>query len=123
MLKLFADMGSQGPECALTKVMHMILLDTAPAETSVCENGDEADLAIINSADKALRIYKETERTVIVIAYFGREAALGACALAGRFPDRIKAVALFDQSEESEGNTFLTRIAPVVEAVKAAKEI
>jgi hypothetical protein len=51
----------------------------------------EADVAVVSSVDAALRAFKETEKTRIIIAYFSEEEMGPAQALATRYPGRISA--------------------------------
>ena len=69
-------------------------------ERLVSDDEVEADIAVTNSAAKALSILKETERTIIVVAHFSRDERETAEALAGNHPKRVKAVPYVVQEED-----------------------
>ena len=74
----------------------------------------EADVAVFNRVDDALRALKETERTRILIAHFARSERDVAKAFAARFPERVKAAALV----EDEGQpSFVIQLVAEIGAV------
>lgn len=81
---LFVDHGT-GP---LTTVIAQVAFGTRRVDTAVDADDIEADLAVVDSVAKALRLIKETEHTVIVIAYIRYDDQEAAEAFAARH-DRV----------------------------------
>lgn len=79
----------------------------------------EADIAVTNSLNTALRMVKETERTTIMLASFYRREQEAAEALAGRYPGRIIAVPYVSiESDEMELGPRLLKL--IADKVKEA---
>ena len=58
----------------------------------------EANIAVVNTVEVALRLLKESEKTIVFLGYLGNTGFCAseneAQAFAARFPDRVKAIAL-----------------------------
>lgn len=81
--------------------------------TELIQGDTEADIAVTNTVEAALRLVKETERTSVVLAYLRREEGEEAVALASRFPGRIVAVSYISIREGE------TEIVPFLQALIA----
>ena len=75
-------------------------------EQMVDDQEKEADIAVVNTVEAALRVVKETERTVVYLCYYDFRNSPGFCAsakealaFAVRFPERVKASAFFCASQ------------------------
>ena len=71
----------------------------------------EADIAVTNTIEAALRMVKESEQTRIGLAYFYRRDQGEAKAFAARFPDRITAAPMIAfTADDTEIVPFLVTI-------------
>jgi hypothetical protein len=90
---LFVDIRSQTANNPIEMALRAVAFGADPVEQLVI--GDtEADIAITNSVDVALRMIKETESTNIVLAHFRQNERAVAEAFAGRNQKRVTAVPL-----------------------------
>lgn len=87
----------------------------AEAVAQLADGETEADIAVTNTIEMALRIVKESERTHIILAYFYRRDQDEAKALAARFPDRITAAPMIAFTADD------TEIVPFLATVIAGK--
>ena len=106
---------------ALKKAFEVVMPSCVATVDQLVNEDDEADIVLTNDRDKALSFFKDTEHAIIVLLYFRQDHGELAKALSARFPERIKAIALFDHGNESDTNNYITRITPVINAVRAAK--
>lgn len=83
-----------------------------PVGELVNQDEVEASIAVTDSVAKALTMLKETERTVIVIAYLSRRDGETNDAFASRYPGRVHAINYVGLSEKDEMSfvPFLTQL-------------
>lgn len=79
----------------------------------VDEQEAEADIAVVNTVEAALRLLKETERTIVLLGYLGNTGYCArkeeALAFASRFPQRVKAGPLVEAAGEENLMIILMR--------------
>lgn len=79
--------------------------------SKLADSETEADIAVTNTIETALRMAKESEQTYIILAYFYRRDQDEAKALAARFPDRITATPMIAfTADDTEIVPFLITI-------------
>ncbi|MFH1711993.1 MAG: hypothetical protein ABH846_02025 [Patescibacteria group bacterium] len=100
---------------ALGKIVE--LNDAVITQRLVTDDEVEADIAVVNRAEAALRAVKETEHTIIILVHYGRDEEAPAIALASRFPKRIKAAGFVAPAGHQENLvvSLLTAIAKIRE--------
>ncbi len=76
----------------LRMAIRMISTGATVVSEFMTADGIEADIIIVGSATRALHFLKETENTVIGIFVFAKAELQVATTLAGRFPDRVRAM-------------------------------
>jgi|GEM_PF-5272118 len=82
------------PLAAAVKMLATAISGAVIVDQLVDAQDIEADVAVFNRVDEALRALKETEHTRILIAHFTKSERDVAMAFAARFPERVKALAL-----------------------------
>lgn len=107
---LFVDIKSQYDSMnPMAFALKSVATGAEPVEQLV--QGDvEADIAITNSIEKALRMTKETENTSIIFAYFGKEEGENARAFASRYPGRVTVIPFIAFEGETEIVPFLQNL-------------
>lgn len=79
----------------------------------VDEQETEADIAVTNTIEMALRLLNETENTVVFLGYLGSTGFCAskkeALAFASRFPQRVKAGPLVEATSEENLMIILMR--------------
>ncbi len=106
---IYVDIDSKYTHNPIARVLKVVAFGAEPVEQLV--DGDvEANIAITNSVETALRMVKETERTSIVLAHFGQESE-EAQSFASRYPDRVTAVPFVSSGDgEMEIVPFLLKL-------------
>ena len=79
----------------------------------------EVDIAMVNSVEAALRLIKETEKTLVFLTYFGKRQEHEVVAFAARFPERVKAAPLIEG--EGEENLLVRFMKTIAEMGKEGK--
>jgi hypothetical protein len=96
---IYVNIDSNYPNNPMKSAINMIAsaAGAVPVDILVDSNEVEAGVAVVDSVSKALLLTKETERTVIVIAYVSREDSATNEAFACRYPGRVHACHYFGQ--------------------------
>lgn len=98
----------------IAKASNAVIVDKLVNEDEI-----EADIAIVNSVEAALRATKETEHTIVFLTYFDKSQEAESRALAARLPERVKAGPLVEREGEENVATALMRT--IVEMGKEEK--
>lgn len=106
---LFVDIKSSYATNPIAMALKTVAFGAEPVNQLVV--GDvEADIAITNSVETALRMLKETESTSIVLAHFGKDERAVAEAFASRNQGRVSAVPYVGFDGETEIVPFLWKL-------------
>lgn len=88
---MYVDIYSQYSHNPIAQSIKAATLGTAEPVDLLVHGDAEANIAVTNSVESALRMIKMTERTSIVLVYESKDQE-EAQAFASRFPDRISAI-------------------------------
>jgi hypothetical protein len=94
----------------IARAIRVITSRSVEHTDELVQNDIEADIAMTNTIEIALRLVKETERTHIVLTYYRRDEKAQADALASRFPERISVVTIIGEIDEPGFVPFLAQL-------------
>lgn len=95
---MYVEIESGYPENPIAKALRVVAFGAEQVDQLV-QGEAEADIAVTNTIENALRMAKETERTSIVLVYFGKQQQEEAVAFAGRYPGRVTAMPYVSPAE------------------------
>ena len=108
---VFVDIASDSVNNPIAMALNLIAKAFGATQAEQLVVGEvEADIAITNSVETALRMLKETESTYIVLAHFSRDERAVAEAFANRNQGRVTAIPFVGFDGETEIGTFLQKL-------------
>jgi len=93
-------------EMALVQIASAFGADVWP---ELLRGDEEPEIAVTNTVDQALSIFKETENTIILVAYFKQDEREKTEAFASRFPGRV-IPAWFIENEADKGKSLVMQL-------------
>lgn len=97
---IYTEFVSQYAESPLDFAIKKVAFGTKPVEALIDEQGAEADIAVTNRPEIALRIIGETKHITVLLAHFFRHEREAAESLTSQHPDRLLAVAIVESPGE-----------------------